>query len=205
VEHFHFVAYVPLHYVRPDWQGIFWISYWAWALFEIWVFSRDRRAAHGKRSDGGSVFVIFFFITVAITTAFVAPYAAPWARIALPAEPVFYTAIGLIWFGLIFRLWAILTLGRFFRTSVLIHDDHKLVTSGPYRVLRHPAYTGGVITMTGIGLAMGNWISLAGAFVCILMAYGWRIIFEEKALRARFGEAFEAHRKRTWAVIPFLW
>jgi len=198
-------AAVPLFAQQPLWRPIFWISYCAWIAFEIWVFTRDRRVARGEKRDGGSIVAIFVFITLSITAAFMAPYIAPFARIGLRPELVFYGAMTLFWFGIVFRLWAILTLGRFFRTKVFVLEDHRLVTGGPYRVLRHPAYCGAILTITGLGLAMGNWLSALGAFVCMLLAYAWRIHVEEKALRARFGAAFDKHRRRTWALIPFVW
>jgi protein-S-isoprenylcysteine O-methyltransferase len=194
-----------LYAMQPQTLKVFWISYVAWCLLEIWIFSRDRRAASGKAKDYGSVFVNIVMITAGNTVAFVAPYMWSRARIALPPMPVFQTAIAMIWAGIALRLWAVLTLGRHFRTSVRILDDHKLVTSGPYRVLRHPSYTGDLLAVSGIGLAMGNWIALAGAFGCIFLAYSLRILIEESALRVRFGEAFKAYRKRTWAFIPPLW
>ncbi|MGA7675651.1 MAG: isoprenylcysteine carboxylmethyltransferase family protein [Rhizomicrobium sp.] len=190
---------------RPLWALIFSVSYAAWIGFEFWVFSRDRRAARGERADRGSRSAIFVFITLGITLAFVGPNLVPLARIALPPAPVFYVAIGLFWAGIVLRLWAILTLGRFFRTAVLVLEEHRLVTTGPYRLLRHPAYSGGLLTIAGLGLAMGNWVSALGAPLCVLIAYAWRIYVEEKALRARFGAAFEEHRRRTWAVMPFVW
>jgi protein-S-isoprenylcysteine O-methyltransferase Ste14 len=61
------------------------------------------------------------------------------------------------------------------------------------------------MTITGIGLAMGNWVSLLSAAGCAISAYGWRIRIEERALRARFGAKFEQNRAQTWAVIPFIW
>ena len=197
----HFVLYA----IERQTLEAFWISYIAWCLLEVWIFSRDRRAATGKGKDYGSVFVNIFLIAAGNTVAFMAPFAWPWARIALPPIPVFQTAIVMIWIGIALRLWAVLTLGKLFRVSVRILDDHKLVTSGPYRVLRHPSYTGDLLTVSGIGLAMGNWLSLAGAFGCIFLAYGLRILIEETALCARFGEEFKAYRKRTWAFIPPLW
>jgi protein-S-isoprenylcysteine O-methyltransferase len=197
----HFVLYA----MDPQTRLAFWISYIAWCLLEVWIFSRDRRAASGKGKDYGSVFVNIFLITAGNIVAFMAPFVWPWAHIALPPMPVFQTAIAMIWIGMALRLWAVLTLGRHFRTAVRILDDHKLVTSGPYRVLRHPSYTGGLLTLSGIGLAMGNWLSLAGIFGCVFVAYGLRILIEETALRARFGEEFKAYRKRTWAFIPPLW
>ena len=202
---FQLYAAIPLFAQRPDWRLAFWISYAVWIAFEIWVFTRDRRAARGEKRDGGSIVAIFVFIWLGITAAFMAPHIAPFARIGLWPEPVFYTAMTLFWLGIALRLWAILTLGRLFRTKVLVLDDHRLVTSGPYRVLRHPAYAGGVMTLTGLGLAFGNWLSALGAFVCILLAYAWRIRVEEKALHARFGTSFDQHRRRTWAVIPLVW
>ena len=200
-------AAVPLFLFAqtPQWKLIFMVSYAAWLVFEIWVFSRDRRAARGEKRDRGSIVAIFFFITLGIAVTFTAPHFVPLARIPLPSAPVFYTAMTLFWLGMVLRLWAIATLGRYFRTAVLVLDDHRLVTSGPYRVLRHPAYTGGVMTLAGLGLATGNWISTLGATICILLAYAWRIRVEEKALHERFGPAFEVHRRRTWAILPFVW
>jgi len=186
-------------------QTAFWISYWAWILMEVWIFSRDIRKGTGQKKDRGSFILIMVLITVGITTAFYAPHLWPWATITLPRDQTFWTAIAMIWAGIALRVWAVLTLGKHFRTSVRILDDHKLVTSGPYRFLRHPSYTGGLITVFGVGLALGNWISLAAAFAGIFISYSVRIFVEEKALREHFGAAFDAHAKRTWAVLPPVW
>lgn len=199
------MSHAYLFKMEPFTEHVFWISYLAWCAMEAWIFSRDLRTAKGERKDRGSFFVIVILITAGITNAFWAPHLWPWARIALPAQPLFWFAIALIWAGIVLRIWAVLTLGRHFRIAVRILDEHKLVTHGPYRVLRHPSYTGGLMTLSGVGLAFGNWISFAGAFFSILIAYGLRIIVEEAALRERFGADFEAHRKRTWAIIPLLW
>jgi protein-S-isoprenylcysteine O-methyltransferase len=180
----------------------FLISYFAWILMEIWIFSRDLRAAPGERKDRGSVFVITGAISAGQILAFYAPHYWPWARIGLP---VFWPGVVLVWTGIALRVWAVLTLGRHFRTAVRILDGHQLVTHGPYRVLRHPSYTGGLMTVAGIGLMLGNWLSFAAAFGGIFVGYAVRILIEEAALTAHFGDAFAAHKKRTWAVLPPLW
>jgi protein-S-isoprenylcysteine O-methyltransferase Ste14 len=195
---------MPLYSAHPFWKVIFWTSYCAWIVFEIWVISRDR-AAKGSKGDGGSFFLILSLFILGTIGAFAAPGVVPFGHIALPEAPVFYTALALIWCGLALRLWAIETLGRFFRISVLILEEHNLVTTGPYCYLRHPAYAGTLITVTGIGLAMGNWISVLAITGCMLMAYVGRIGFEEKAMRARFGDQFDEYCRRTWAVVPFVW
>lgn len=185
-------------------QTAFTVSYAAWILMEVWIFSRDLKKGSGQKKDRGSFILICVLISAGITMAFWAPHLWPTARIPFRI-PVFWTAMAMIWAGIALRIWAVLTLGKHFRTSVRILDDHKLVTSGPYRVLRHPSYTGGLITVFGVGLAFGNWISLAAAFGGIFISYCVRIAVEEAALRNHFGAEFDAHAKRTWAVLPGVW
>lgn len=124
----------------------------------------------------------------------------------LPAPRlVFPLALVVVWSGMALRLWAILTLGRFFRTTVVVQEDHVLVQSGPYGMLRNPAYTGALITLAGFGAAIGNWISVALLTAVPLVGYVRRIRVEERALSARFGPTYLAYRKRTWALFPLLW
>ena len=113
--------------------------------------------------------------------------------------------IVLIWVGVAFRLWAVRTLGRFFRVTVTTQVDHRLIDTGPYRRLSNPSYTGAMITMAGIGLAMGNWASLAAILLGAGLGFAWRIRVEEESLRARFGADFDAYRKARWALVPPLW
>lgn len=67
--------------------------------------------------------------------------------------------------GLALRLWAVVTLGRFFKVTVSIQDHHRVIRSGPYRVLRHPSYTGLLLLLGGLGLALGTWLGLAAIVV----------------------------------------
>ncbi|HTW33163.1 MAG TPA: isoprenylcysteine carboxylmethyltransferase family protein [Rhizomicrobium sp.] len=190
---------------RPSWPVIFWISYFAFFFVTMWVHNRERGKAQGDNRDRGSRAGIYALSFIGAGLAFAGPYLAPSARIALPHVPVFFTAIALLWAGIVLYPWSAITLGDFFRTSVQLLDGQRLVTRGPYRILRHPAYTAGMLVFTGIGLAMGNWSSLAGAVLPVAVAYAWRIRIEEAALRERFGAEFEVHRKRTWAIIPLVW
>ena len=107
--------------------------------------------------------------------------------------------------GILLYRWAALTLGAFFRTQVTLLDGQRLVMRGPYRLLRHPAYSGGILVYAGIGLAIGNWLSAIAMPLSLIVAYSRRIRVEEAALRERFGAEFEANHARTWAIIPFVW
>ena len=195
----------PLFATDPLWRTVFLSSYVAWFVMEWWVLSRDRRAAKGELKDRGSFVVFMLFVPAGLVGAFYAAYRSADTQIAAPPAPLFWSAIALIWIGMALRLWSVITLGRFFRTSVFVHDDHRLITTGPYRRLRNPSYTGGLLTIFGIGLALGNWLSLAAAVGGVMVAYVWRIRAEEKALLQRFGQVYADYMRRTWALIPPVW
>lgn len=144
-------------------------------------------------------------IGVANSLAFNAPRNWHGAQIDAPPHWLAGAGIVLIWGGIALRLWAVRTLGRFFRVTVTVQDDHRLVDPGPYRRLRNPSYTGALITMAGVGLAIGNWLSLAAMALIPMLGFGWRIRVEEASLAARFGADYESYRGRRWALIPFVW
>jgi len=196
---------VALYASSSVFETAFWASLGAWYFVELWIALRDRRAAKGQDRDAFSKMAFYVFMPLGFAGAFFAAWRVPAAAIGLPPEPTFWAGIGLNWTGMALRVWAVITLGRFFRTTVFVHDDHRLVTAGPYRVLRHPAYTGSLISVAGIGLSMGNWASVAaivgGLVLCLLV----RIPAEDAALGRQFGEHFAAYRKGRWALIPGLW
>jgi protein-S-isoprenylcysteine O-methyltransferase Ste14 len=188
-----------------DWAWLLGVSGAAWGALELWIFGRDRRAVAGEDADRGSLRVLFFGLFAVIWAAGYARGMAPWARIR-GLQPAGYVVGATVTFlGLALRLWAVRTLGDFFRTSVTLHEGHRLVSGGPYRRLRHPSYTGMILAMTGIGIGQGNWLALAILTLGGLAAFAWRIRVEDAALRARFGAEWEAYAKHRWAVIPFVW
>lgn len=194
-----------LFLAHASWAAVFWASYVGFFFVTSWAFVRERNAVRGDDRDRGSKQAIMLLSFAAVALAFAGPYMFPAARIALPAAPVFWLAMILFWAGTILYPWAILTLGAFFRTSVQLLEGQRLITRGPYRYLRHPAYAAGVLVFSGIGLAMGNWFSFAESILLVLLAYAFRIRVEERALDEHFGAEFEAHRRRTWAMIPLVW
>jgi protein-S-isoprenylcysteine O-methyltransferase len=186
------------------WWQVFDASYAAWIILETWISLRDRHRRSGTSGDRGSLLVLIASLAAAILAAWYAAVTQRWARIEPFHFALFLAGLALVWAGMAFRLWAVLTLGKFFRTTVMVQDEHRLVESGPYRWLRHPAYTGTMMTLMGFGLGFGNWISLALLTIVPLLAYGYRISVEERALRARFGPQFDAYARVRWRLIPFL-
>jgi len=119
-------------------------------------------------------------------------------------DAFFYAGIVLMLVGIVFRQWAIWVLGRFFSTSVRILSDHRIVTNGPYQFIRHPSYTGALLTFVGLGLASRTWGGTLVIVALFGLVYGYRIEVEERALRAEFGQEYVSYAKRTKRLIPFL-
>jgi protein-S-isoprenylcysteine O-methyltransferase len=107
--------------------------------------------------------------------------------------------------GAAFRGWAILVLGRFFTVTVTIQPDHRLVEAGPYRRLRHPSYTGLLVSMLGLGIALGNWLSVLALVALPLAGILLRIRAEESALAAALGDRYRDYAARTDRLIPGVW
>lgn len=105
-------------------------------------------------------------------------------------------------FGL--RYWSMRTLGRFYTNPVTIRDDHELIRNGPYRWIRHPVYTGGLLVLVAFPLILGSVLSLALTLLLCLTVYIERIGIEEAALVARFGDAYTKYSERTYRLLPGL-
>ena len=187
----------------PD--RVLWTSYICWFLMELWVISRDRRRFSGRTADRGSFIGFVVAIPLSLIIAFNAAFRLPQLQIGFAQPALSWLGIAMVWAGMAFRLWAILTLGAFFRTAVVVQEGHRRVTTGPYRWLRHPAYTGVIVTLAGLGLALANWVSLAAMAILPTAAIAWRMHVEEQALAEQFGEAYQEFCKTRSAVLPALW
>jgi protein-S-isoprenylcysteine O-methyltransferase len=125
---------------------------------------------------------------------------------ALPHGRMFASA-GVVLFaaGLILRWWAIITLGRFFTVDVTIEKDHELVERGPFRVVRHPSYTGVLLAFVGLALTFRNWAALLVILMPIGAAFIHRMNVEEDALSRALGSRYAEYMKRTKRLMPFVY
>jgi protein-S-isoprenylcysteine O-methyltransferase Ste14 len=115
-----------------------------------------------------------------------------------------YAGTGLLVAGSLLRRYCFRTLGKYFTAAVTISTDQPVIDKGPYRWIRHPGYAAGFVVFLGIGLALGNWLSLIIFFVEICYVYGRRVKAEEKALLGTIGEPYRAYMARTKRFIPFI-
>jgi len=185
-------------------DGIFILSYVAWILFEV-ITGKSRKAkGTAKGKDRGSFFflvgMIWFGIFLDFTFCFGVPRAAiPWWRVQ-----IFFAGIALMWIGIAFRYSCMRMLGRYFTFDVAVHGGQTVVEAGPYRYIRHPSYTGAIITLVGFGLTLGNWAGLFALAACGAIGYAYRIRVEETALVGALGEPYRQYMARTRRLVPFL-
>jgi protein-S-isoprenylcysteine O-methyltransferase Ste14 len=184
---------------------VFYASLGAFVLLEQRTRIRSVRNRDGARSDRGSILVVIAAVTIGIVGAFLVADDVRGAAIGSGRWGFFAVGIGLMWAGIVIRQWSIAALGRFFTIDVRVQPGQPVVDGGPYRWVRHPSYSGMILTLSGLGLALGNWLSLALLAVVPTVGLIIRIRVEERALLDALGEPYErfaASRKR---LVPGLW
>ena len=107
--------------------------------------------------------------------------------------------------GLLIRWIAIFSLKRQFTVDVAITKDHRIISEGIYRFVRHPAYAGSILSFLGLGLCFANVISLLLIFPPICAAFLYRIRVEEKALVDAFGDEYIRYCESTMRLVPWIY
>ena len=119
--------------------------------------------------------------------------------------PALVGGAGIAVLGVLLRLWGVRTLGRFFQRQVLVEPGQTIIRSGPYRWVRHPAYSGNLVTLFGVGVMLGSWVGAIVGFGIGLLAHLPRIYVEEAALGRAFGADYTRYATQTARLIPRLW
>ena len=187
------------------------IEAWTFYLvYSLWLFSEvvgagvipglRRRGTQIKRKDNSSYWLIMIpiFVSVYIAFAFASSGIARWP------SWVFYPGIVLMVLGILLRQRSIVVLGRFFSSVVAIQEGQKVVDRGPYRLVRHPAYTGVFLILMGQGLALQSWGAILLLLLTFGLAYGYRIYVEEKIMISELGDDYVKYSQRTKRLIPYV-
>jgi protein-S-isoprenylcysteine O-methyltransferase Ste14 len=182
----------------------FWATYTLWIVLETITSITKRARKDSARQDRGSYRLILGLLWFSLALAFAFPHFLPQATISWRRVSFFWIGIALMLAGLAFRFYSMSLLGRFFTYSVAVHAGQTVIETGPYRYIRHPSYTGGLITLVGLGLALGSWAGLIAILICMGIAYSYRISVEEAALLSALGEPYKLYMHRTTRLIPFL-
>jgi protein-S-isoprenylcysteine O-methyltransferase Ste14 len=165
----------------------------------------QRSQAGDKRADYGSQRVIVWGVTA---SAFLGVWLHDNFRAAEMTPHnlrIMLAGTVLTLLGVAFRWYAILLLGRFFTRDVAIRPGHVIVKRGPYRWLRHPSYSGGLLGTLGFALVLNNWASLAVIMAVSLGSYAYRMQVEEAALVGAFGEDYVRYQSETKRLVPWVY
>jgi protein-S-isoprenylcysteine O-methyltransferase Ste14 len=196
---------IPLMVSNPAAAWTFWIAYAIWTVPEFLGGFRQRSSVTGATAqDRGSYFAVVFSMYAGLFIAFLAAIRVPTATITWQRGTVFALGIALMLLGIALRWWAIRTLGQFFTRDVATRGDQVVVENGPYRLIRHPSYSGTLLTVLGVGVALTNWVSIIVAVGCSLAGHLYRVRIEEAALRKALGKPYEDYVRRTRRFIPFV-
>src|ERR1051325_7470505 len=164
----------PLPFVWP-WALVFWVAfYWSFGTENRYMQKALKGGGTTSKKDAGS------FWTVIVGQA-VGMFGAFWSAFRLrelamhPPFLFFWVGVALIIFGSQLRRHCFRMLGEYFTFDVQTRHDQPVIQTGAYRWLRHPAYSGGILMYLGVGFGLGNWASLAFAFVAAFLTYAYRI------------------------------
>ena len=173
-----------------------------WAVFGLYWEHAAKKASEAKSSESGASRGLHVFLVNAAILLEIAPIRGLGRFI--PVLPVVMT-LGLVveTAGLALAVWARQHLGRHWSGRIAIKVEHQLIKSGPYRLLRHPIYTGLLAVYAGPMLVTGEWLAVIG-FAMAFFAYWRKIRLEEATLGVAFGQDYAAYRRETWALVPGL-
>lgn len=177
-----------------------------WALGEVALqLMQLLRSGRTTTREWGSYGGIVLSAAVAVLLARLVKGLVPALDVPVRSTGWLIAIVLLVVLGGGFRLWSIAVLGRYFRAVVHIQEGHRVVRSGPYRVLRHPSYTGLLIGLLGVGFLWGNVASTVVFELSLIAGVLYRIRVEERVLLDNLGDTYADYMKQTNRLIPGIW
>ena len=168
-------------------------------VFTTW---NNKKSSEKKTlSDRGSMLFIIIGFWLAILMN---PISVHISNFMLPMY-FFWFGIILTTVGIFIRIYSVWTLRMYFTLNVQVATEQKIIKEGPYKYIRHPAYTGSILTLLGISISFRSLFGTISSIIIIVLVYGFRIKVEEKVLEKSFGSSYKDYEKQTWRLIPHIW
>jgi protein-S-isoprenylcysteine O-methyltransferase Ste14 len=185
------------HYLIPV-LWLAWIAYWR-------ISAADVKPAQRQESPGSRAAHMLPLLVGAVLLWIRGDPEDGWLfhRIFPRSATLFWVGAAITAAALGFSAWARMHLGRNWSATVTVKQDHELIRTGPYAIVRHPIYTGVLFGFIGTALAIGQWRGVL-AVVIVFAAFWRKLRLEERWMSETFGEQYRSYRARTRALIPFL-
>ena len=174
-----------------------WLAYWVFA-------ARDVKPVRRREPWASRLLTVALTIPVALLTAAPGQW-LPWlsARFLPDTMIVDWAGLLMVTAGLALAVWARTHLGRNWSGTVTVKEDHELVRSGPYAIVRHPIYTGLLLAMLGTAIILGEWRGLSA--LCFLSAaFLLKLRREERFMAESFPDTYPGYRAQVPALVPLL-
>lgn len=203
------MVFVSLAYVIPligNMSLLFTIQLCILTVFVVVLFVTQppisfREARKDKNSDKLSVvFIVSGFLLGQLGTIIEWAYYSGFHRWIWDKWTLL--GLGLMICGTIFRVWCIRVLGKFFTATVTTQDNQQIITTGPYKFIRHPSYTGAFIAAVGSSLFMHAFTAVLLQVLILGTVYYFRIKAEEETLIREFGDEYRNYQARTRKIVP---
>jgi protein-S-isoprenylcysteine O-methyltransferase Ste14 len=172
-----------------------------YGLFEIFMSkSQKGRRKISESGDKGSIWLL----TISISLGYWLSFIIASVKIGRIYNWNTFFVIGsvLVLIGLIIRVTSILKLKQQFTYTVTKIENHELIETGLYRIIRHPGYLGQLIIFLGTSVCLSNWLSILLMIIPVLSGYLNRINIEEKFMVEQLGQKYLDYRKKTKKLIP---
>jgi protein-S-isoprenylcysteine O-methyltransferase Ste14 len=195
----------PLPFVYP-YAIVFAVAY-VLAFYQEWHVLGKRKPKPGETrpQDRGSCAFLQWGVGVSIVAACFCAVYVPGATIKHERLPCFWVGMAVMVIGGLLRRYCFRTLGEHFQPVVNVVAGQPVIEKGLYRWIRHPSYSAAFFLFVGLGLALGNWLSLAIILLVMVIGYAYRIHVEEQALAETIGAPYREYMKRTKRLIPFIY
>jgi protein-S-isoprenylcysteine O-methyltransferase Ste14 len=183
---------------------VFWVVLYVWVGTETWLGARKRRLPAGATDyDSGSKWWVIGSVWGSVAIGMWVAFLFPSTAIESGRTALFILGLFLMVAGMVLRWYSIRVLGTSFTCEVSTRPGQEVIQAGPYRWVRHPSYTGGLITLLGVLVCCVNGASLP-ALIVALAGYAYRIRIEERVLASDLGPAYQDYMRRTKRLIPFV-
>jgi protein-S-isoprenylcysteine O-methyltransferase Ste14 len=164
------------------------------------IFRRAKSNGISNNRDRRSLLILWVIISLSLTAG---PWVAAYGIWEIgDYDRVFFIGMIIFIIGFAVRWMAIYQLGKMFTVNVTITEGHTLKTSGLYKIVRHPSYTGLLLIIAGLGVCLNSWASFLILLVPSFIALNYRITIEEKALTEEFGTQYDNYKRRVKRLIP---
>jgi protein-S-isoprenylcysteine O-methyltransferase Ste14 len=175
-----------------------WLIYWRASSFNV-------KSARRQEPCGARVGHALPLIIAAVLLMIGRPERGGWLfrRILPPSLPQYELGVALLVLGLAFSVWARVQLGKNWSATVSVKHDHELIVTGPYRIVRHPIYSGLLLAFIGTATTLDDARGILSV-VLVFIAFWQKLRREERWMLETFGEQYHRYRSRTAALVPYL-